>query len=208
MGPGPVSGMSNTFLNIMKHLNLQGKLRATGKKADVKSVRREERVPCVIYGNGMENVLFSVGAKELAVLTDTPFSHIIDLDIEGNKYLAKLQDIQWHPVTDKAIHVDFIALAEDKPVTISVPVKIVGNSEGVKQGGKLFVSSRKLKVSGLMENLPDELEVDITPMGIGSQIFAKDLHYDNIQIVSPKGTLVCAVRATRASAAAATAAAE
>lgn len=208
MGPGPVSGMSNTFLNIMKHLNLQGKLRATGKKADVKSVRREERVPCVIYGNGMENVLFSVGAKELAVLTDTPFSHIIDLDIEGNKYLAKLQDIQWHPVTDKAIHVDFIALAEDKPVTISVPVKIVGNSEGVKQGGKLFVSSRKLKVSGLMKNLPDELEVDITPMGIGSQIFAKDLHYDNIQIVSPKGTLVCAVRATRASAAAATAAAE
>ena len=192
----------------MKHLNLQGKLRATGKKADVKSVRREERVPCVIYGNGMENVLFSVGAKELAVLTDTPFSHIIDLDIEGNKYLAKLQDIQWHPVTDKAIHVDFIALAEDKPVTISVPVKIVGNSEGVKQGGKLFVSSRKLKVSGLMKNLPDELEVDITPMGIGSQIFAKDLHYDNIQIVSPKGTLVCAVRATRASAAAATAAAE
>lgn len=192
----------------MKHLNLQGKLRATGKKADVKSVRREERVPCVIYGNGMENVLFSVGAKELAVLTDTPFSHIIDLDIEGNKYLAKLQDIQWHPVTDKAIHVDFIALAEDKPVTISVPVKIVGNSEGVKQGGKLFVSSRKLKVSGLMENLPDELEVDITPMGIGSQIFAKDLHYDNIQIVSPKGTLVCAVRATRASAAAATAATE
>ena len=192
----------------MKHLNLQGKLRATGKKADGKSVRREERVPCVIYGNGMENVLFSVGAKELAVLTDTPFSHIIDLDIEGNKYLAKLQDIQWHPVTDKAIHVDFIALAEDKPVTISVPVKIVGNSEGVKQGGKLFVSSRKLKVSGLMENLPDELEVDITPMGIGSQIFAKDLHYDNIQIVSPKGTLVCAVRATRASAAAATAAAE
>ena len=192
----------------MKHLNLQGKLRATGKKADVKSVRREERVPCVIYGNGMENVLFSVNAKDLAVLTDTPFSHIIDLDIEGNKYLAKLQDIQWHPVTDKAIHVDFIALAEDKPVTISVPVKIVGNSEGVKQGGKLFVSSRKLKVSGLMENLPDELEVDITPMGIGSQIFAKDLHYDNIQIVSPKGTLVCAVRATRASAAAATAAAE
>lgn len=208
MGPGPVSGMSNTFFNIMKHLNLQGKLRATGKKADVKSVRREERVPCVIYGNGMENVLFSVGAKELAVLTDTPFSHIIDLDIEGNKYLAKLQDIQWHPVTDKAIHVDFIALSEDKPVTISVPVKIVGNSEGVKQGGKLFVSSRKLKVCGLMENLPDELEVDITPMGIGSQIFAKDLHYDNIQIVSPKGTLVCAVRATRASAAAATAAAE
>ena len=190
----------------MKHLNLQGTLRVTGRKADVKSVRREEKVPCVIYGNGIENVLFSVTAKDLAVLTNTPFSHIIDLDIEGNKYLAKLQDIQWHPVTDKALHVDFIALSEDKPVTIEVPVKIVGNSEGVKQGGTLAVSSRKHKVCGLMANLPDELEVDITPLGIGNQIFAKDLHYDNIQIVSPKGTLVCAVRATRASAAAATAA--
>ena len=192
----------------MKHINLQGKLRATGRKADVKGVRREERVPCVIYGNGMENVLFSVGAKELAVLTDTPFSHIIDLDIEGNKYLAKLQDIQWHPVTDKAIHVDFIALAEDKPVTISVPVKIVGNSEGVKQGGKLNVPTRKLKVSGTIDNLPDELPVDITNLGLGKQINAGDLKFDGFQIVSPKGTLVCAVRATRNSAAAAAETAE
>jgi len=188
----------------MKHLSLNGTARISGKKADVNAVRNADRVPCIIYGNGIENVLFSVDEKELATLTNTPFSHIVDLDIDGNKYLAKLQDIQWHPVTDRALHVDFIALAEDKPLTIEVPIKIVGNSEGVKQGGKLAVSARKLKVHGLMANLPDELEVDITPMGIGAQTFAKDLSYDNIQIASPKGTLVCAIRATRASAAAAT----
>ena len=188
----------------MKYLTLNGTARVSGRKADVKSVRRDEKVPCVIYGQGIENILFSVDAKELKNLTDTPYSHIVDLDIDGKKFLAKLQDVQWHPVTDAAIHVDFFALAEDKPVTIDVPVKIVGNSEGVKQGGKLAVSARKLRICGLIANLPDELEVDITPMGIGSQIFAKDLTYDNINIVSPKGTLICAVRATRASAAAAT----
>lgn len=187
----------------MKHLALNGTARVSGRKADVKSVRKDEKVPCIIYGKGMENILFSLDAKELQKLTDTPFSHIVDLDIDGKKFIAKLQEAQWHPVTDKALHMDFLALSEDKPVTVEVPIKIVGNSEGVKQGGKLAVSARKLRVSGLIANLPDELEVDITPMGIGKQIFAKDLSYDNINIVSPKGTLVCAVRATRASAAAA-----
>lgn len=187
----------------MKHISLNGTLRTSGKKADVNAVRNADRVPCVIYGNGIENVLFSVDEKDLGAITNTPFSHIIDLDVDGKKYLAKLQDIQWHPVSDRPLHVDFIALSEDKPLTIEVPIKIVGNSEGVKQGGKLAVSARKLKVHGLMANLPDELEVDITPMGIGAQTFAKDLNFDNIQIASPKGTLVCAVRATRASAAAA-----
>lgn len=187
----------------MKHISLNGTLRTSGKKADVNAVRNADRVPCVIYGNGIENVLFSVDEKDLSAITNTPFSHIIDLDVDGKKYLAKLQDIQWHPVSDRPLHVDFIALSEDKPLTIEVPIKIVGNSEGVKQGGKLAVSARKLKVHGLMANLPDELEVDITPMGIGAQTFAKDLNFDNIQIASPKGTLVCAVRATRASAAAA-----
>ena len=190
----------------MKHLSLQGTARVSGKKADVKSVRRDEKVPCIVYGNGVENINFSVEAKALKALTDTPYAHIVDLDIDGKKFTAKLQDIQWHPVTDIALHADFLALNEDKPVTVEVPIKIVGNSEGVRQGGKLAVSTRKLRISGLMANLPDELEIDITPLGIGKQIFAKDLSYDNINIVSSKATLVCAVRATRASAAAESAA--
>ena len=188
----------------MKHFELQGKKRITGKKADVKSVRREDRVPCVLYGAGVENTAFSVDEKELKGLTHTPYSHIVDLDIEGEKHQAILKAIQYHPVTDRAMHVDFLALDPAKPVTIDVPIKITGNSIGVRQGGKLNVPTRKLKVCGTIENLPDELPIDITELGLGRQINAGDLKFDGFQIVSPKGTLVCAVRATRNSAAAAT----
>lgn len=187
----------------MKHLELKGKKRITGRKADVKSIRREDRVPCVLYGAGVENTSFSVDEKDLKNLTHTPFSHIVDLDVEGSKCLAVLKDIQYHPVTDRPLHVDFLAIDAAKPVTINVPVKITGNSIGVRQGGKLSVPTRKLKVCGLIDNLPDELPVDITELGIGRQINAGDLKYDGIQIVSPKGTLVCVVRATRNSVAAA-----
>lgn len=189
----------------MKHFELKGKKRVTGKKADVKSIRKEERVPCVIYGAGVENTSFSIDEKDLKGLTHTPFSHIVDLDVEGTKYEAVLKAIQYHPVTDRPLHVDFLALDPAKPVVIDVPVKITGNSVGVRQGGKLSLNTRKLRVCGMQQNLPDELPVDITELGLGAQINAGDLKYDGIQIVSPKGTLVCAVRATRNSAAAATA---
>ena len=187
----------------MKHFELQGKKRITGKKADVKSVRKEDRVPCVIYGADVENTPFSVDEKEFKGLTHTPYSHIVDLDIEGTKHLAILKAIQYHPVTDRPLHVDFLALDPAKPVTIEVPIKITGNSIGVRQGGKLSVPTRKLKICGMIEKLPDELPVDISELGLGKQINAGDLQYDGIQIVSPKGTLVCVVRATRNSAAAA-----
>jgi len=185
----------------MKTLELKGTLRATGRKADVNSVRREEKVPCVIYGAGVQNTTFSIDEKDLKALTHTPYSHIVNLDVEGTKFVAVLKDIQYHPVTDRALHVDFLAIDENKPVTISVPVKVTGNSEGVRAGGKLNVPIRKLKVSGLIKNLPDELPVDITTLGLGKQINAGDLKFDGIQIVSPKSTLICAVRATRNSAA-------
>ena len=188
----------------MKHLTLNGSLRTVGKKADVKAVRRNEQVPCVLYGAGVENVAFSIDAKDLKALTHTPYSHIVDLNVDGKAYVAKLQAIQYHPVTDEARHVDFLVLDENKPVTIDVPVKVFGNSVGVRQGGKLYQAVRKLRVSGLIQNLPDELPVDITPLGVGKQISAGDLSFDNIQIVSPKSTLVCAIKATRAAATATT----
>jgi len=186
----------------MKHLELNGTLRVTGKKADVKSVRRNELVPCVIYGKDIENVSFSVEAKELDKLTNTPFAHVVDLDIEGKKYVALLHGVQYHPITDKAIHADFLAISLDKPVTVDVPIKIVGNSEGVKLGGKLAVSVRKLRINGLAEVIPNEIEIDITNLGLGKQISAADLSYDNFKIVSAKTTLICAVRMTRNAAAA------
>lgn len=204
MGPVKI-GLSNTFLIfcLMEHITLKGTGRTVSNKAAVKALRRENLVPCVYYGNGVENTLFTVSARDLEKITNTPNSYIIELDVDGKKQLAVLREIQYHPVTDKALHVDFFAVKEDKPVVIDIPVAISGNSIGVRQGGKLMVSTRKLKVSGMIKDLPDRLNIDITDLNLGKQIVAGDLHYDNIKIVSPKATIICAVRMTRAAAAAA-----
>ena len=183
----------------MKHIELKGQVREAGNKAAVKAVRRAGHVPCNIYGLGMENVLFTIDAQDLKTITHTPNSYIIDLELnDGKKFFAVLHEVQYHPVTDEALHVDFLAVCEDKPVTIEVPVIVTGHSEGVKMGGKLLVSSRKLRVSAMMDKLPDVLEVDSTHLMIGKQIVAGDLNYEGVTIVSPKATIICSVRPTRA----------
>ncbi|MCF0173953.1 MAG: 50S ribosomal protein L25 [Bacteroidales bacterium] len=184
----------------MKHITLNGTVREVSNKAAVKSIRRAGNVPCNLYGGQMENVLFTVSAKELKAITNTPASFIIDVVLDnGQKYAAVLHEVQYHPVTDEALHVDLLVITEGKPVTIDVPVIITGHSEGVKMGGKLMVASRKLKVSAMIDQLPDTLEVDTTSLKIGKQIVAGDLKFDNITIVSPKATIICSVKATRAS---------
>ena len=183
----------------MKHIELNGQVREAGNKAAVKAVRRAGQVPCNIYGLGMENILFTIDAQDLKTITHTPNSYIINLELSnGTTMYAVLHEVQYHPVSDEALHVDFIAVGEEKPITIEVPVKVVGHSEGVKMGGKLLVSSRKLRVSAMMSNLPDILEVDSTHLMIGKQIVAGDLNYEGVSIVSPKATIICSVRPTRA----------
>ena len=183
----------------MKHIELKGQVREAGNKAAVKAVRRAGHVPCNIYGLGMENVLFTIDAQDLKTITHTPNSYIINLELnDGKKFFAVLHEVQYHPVTDEALHVDFLAVCEDKPVTIEVAVIVTGHSEGVKMGGKLLVSSRKLRVSAMMDKLPDVLEVDSTHLMIGKQIVAGDLNYDGVTIVSPRATIICSVRPTRA----------
>ena len=183
----------------MKHIELKGQVREAGNKAAVKAVRRAGLVPCNIYGLGVENVLFTIDAQDLKLITHTPNSYIVDLELNnGKKMYAVLHEVQYHPVSDEALHVDFLAVSEEKPVTIEVPVKVVGHSEGVKMGGKLLVSSRKLRVSAMMNNLPDVLEVDSTHLMIGKQIVAGDLNFEGVTIVSPKATIICSVRPTRA----------
>ena len=183
----------------MKHIELKGQVREAGNKAAVKAVRRAGHVPCNIYGLGMENVLFTIDTQDLKTITHTPNSYIINLELnDGKKFFAVLHEVQYHPVTDEALHVDFLAVCEDKPVTIEVPVIVTGHSEGVKMGGKLLVSSRKLRVSAMMDKLPDVLEVDSTHLMIGKQIVAGDLNYDGVTIVSPRATIICSVRPTRA----------
>ena len=183
----------------MQHIELKGQVREAGNKAAVKAVRRAGQVPCNIYGLGIENILFTIDAQDLKTITHTPNSYIIDLELnDGKKFFAVLHEVQYHPVTDEALHVDFLAVCEDKPVTIEVPVIVTGHSEGVKMGGKLLVSSRKLRVSAMMDKLPDVLEVDSTHLMIGKQIVAGDLNYDGVTIVSPRATIICSVRPTRA----------
>ena len=183
----------------MQHIELNGQVREAGNKAAVKAIRREGQVPCNIYGHGMEHILFTIAAKALKTITHTPNSYIIDLKLsDGRNGYAVLHEVQYHPVSDEALHVDFLFVTEDKPVTIEVPVIVTGHSEGVKMGGKLLVSSRKLRVSAMMNNLPDVLEVDSTNLKIGKQIVAGALNYEGVTIVSPKATIICSVRPTRA----------
>ena len=191
----------------METLLFKGNARKIGNKQDLKQLRRSGEVPCVIYGANVENVNFSISEKELRKVTNTPKSFIIDIEVEGKTYKCVFHDAQYHPVTDDILHVDFLAIAHDKPVIIDVPVVITGVSEGVKQGGKLLVSARKLKISADMDNLPDNVVVDITNLQLGKTIVAGDLSYENIQIVSPKSTIICAVKMTRAALGAANAAA-
>ena len=183
----------------MQHIELKGQVREAGNKAAVKAVRRAGQVPCNIYGQGIENVLFTIDAQDLKTITHTPNSYIIDLELSnGTKMYAVLHEVQYHPVSDEALHVDFLAVSEEKPVTIEVPVKVVGHSEGVKMGGKLLGSSRKLRISAMMNMLPDVLEVDSTHLMIGKQIVAGDLNFEGVTIVSPRATIICSVRPTRA----------
>lgn len=185
----------------MKHISLSGAVRAAEGKAAVKAVRRQGLVPCNLYGNGLENVLFTISAKDLKQITHTPASYIIDLTLDnGAAYTCIFHQAQYHPLTDEALHVDFFNVVAEKPIAIDVPVSVVGHAEGVKLGGKLLVSARKLKVSAMIENLPDVIEVDCSHLRIGKQIVAGELSYPNLTIVSPKATIICAVLATRASA--------
>jgi len=190
----------------MQHFELKGTTRKVGNKAVLKAFRKEGLVPCNLYGLGMENVLFTVNAKELKVLTDTPKSYIVDLVLDGAKkpQTAILHEIQWHPVTDNCLHVDFLAVGEKKPVTISVPLVISGHAKGVQQGGKFYQNARSLRISALMKDLPDDITIDITPLGLDKRIKASDVQIKNVAVISDKDTIICGVKTTRNVTAAAT----
>ena len=183
----------------MQHFELKGTTRKVGNKAVIKAFRREGLVPCNLYGLGMENVLFTVNAKELKALTDTPKSYIVDLVLDGAKkaQTAVLHELQWHPVTDACLHVDFLAVDEKKPIAISVPLVIEGHAKGVQQGGKFYQNVRSLKISALMKDLPDELTIDITSLGLDKRIKASDVQVKNVTVVSDKDTIICGVKTTR-----------
>lgn len=182
----------------MKHFVLKGQVREVGNKAVIKEYRKQGLVPCNVYGAGVENILFTVTEKDLKGLTDTPASYIVDLELSnGQKFNAVIHELQYHPVKDNCLHADFLAVNEEKPISIMVPITITGHAVGVRAGGKFFKLVRELKVSALMKDLPDELVINIDKLQIGKRIVAGDLKYENVNVVSPKGTIICTVKSSR-----------
>ena len=182
----------------MQHFELKGQIRQVGNKAVVKAYRKQGVVPCNLYGLGMENILFTVDEKELKGLTHTPKSFIVDLVLDnGNTYNAVVHELQFHPVNERCLHVDFLAVNEEKPIAIKVPVIISGHSVGVQQGGKFTQNSRFIRISALMKDLPDDVTVDISNLGLDKKIKAGDLKFDKISVISDKDTIICGVKSTR-----------
>ena len=180
----------------MKTVSMSGSPRENVGKKDAKMHRRLGKVPCVLYG-GKEQVHFTTDEKAFMKLIFTPHVYIIDLKIEGKEYKAVLQDVQYHPVTDKVLHVDFLEVYENKSVVIALPVMIEGTSTGVLQGGRLIFKLRKLKVKALMEHLPDNIVIDITKLKIGDTIRVADIKRDNIEFLDAPNSVVVGVRVTR-----------
>lgn len=185
----------------MKSVTIKGELRTSLGKKDAKKLRAEEKAPAVLYG-GDEPVHFSVDFSELRQLIYTPNVYLIDLELDGETHKAMVQDMQWHPVDEVVLHVDFLKIQEGKPIKIEVPVKLHGQAAGTKAGGKLNKNLRRLKVKALAENLPDEIEVDITPLLIGQSIKVGDLSINNVEFLNDKSNVVVGVVTTRVAASA------
>lgn len=181
----------------MKSVVVKGQKREALGKKDAKKLRAQELVPSVLYG-GSEPVHFAVPFGELRKLVYTPSVFLIDLDIDGTIYKAIMQDVQWHPVEEQLLHVDFFAITDDKPVKIEVPVKVTGLAKGIKAGGKLNMNLRKLKVKALAENLPDEIVVDVTEVELGQGIKVGDLELENVELLNAKSNVIVSVVITRA----------
>ena len=181
----------------MKSITIQGVKREDLGKVATRNLRNAEQVPCVVYGSG-EPIHFSADEKAFKSLVYTPDAHTATIELaDGAKIQAILQDIQFHPVTDKILHVDFYQLNEDKPVTMEVPVRLVGRARGLVAGGVLRFNMRKLKVRAIPANLPDEIEIDITPMRIGHKMYVETLKNDNYTFAHPDNAVVVAIRTSR-----------
>lgn len=198
----------------MKEFNLKGTKRtATGKKAS-RELRNEGSIPCVLYG-GKKDSEGKVVATEFAVtfeavrkLVYTPDIFTVNLEIDGVATKAVMREIQFHPVKDNILHIDFYEITEGQPITMEVPVVYQGHAKGVREGGALRSLIRRLKVVGMYQDIPEFLPIDVTELGIGKSIKVGDLSYDKLEIITPKQALVCSVRTTRAAQSAAAAAAE
>ena len=181
----------------MKSITINGSQRESVGKVATKALRNAGMVPCVVYG-GDKPVHFSAPELSFKNLIYTPDVHTVVLVLEdGTKVSAILQDIQFHPVTDRILHMDFYQIYDDKEVMMEIPVRVTGNSRGVRNGGVLRIVTRKLRVKALPANLPDFIEADITEMKIGEKMYITDVKSDNFIIQHTDNTVLCQVRTSR-----------
>ena len=181
----------------MKSITIKGQEReSVGKKA-TKALRDAGMVPCVIYG-GTQPVHFAAEEKAFKSLVYTPNAHTVVVDLAGKTSNVILQDIQFHPVSDKILHIDFFQLNDSKEITMEVPVKIVGTSPGVLLGGDLRLNLRRLKVKALPKNLPDFVEANISELQMGNKLYVTKLEAKNFKLMHPDNTVVCQVKISRA----------
>ena len=180
----------------MKSISIKGSKRESVGKVATKALRNAGMVPCVIYG-GKTPIHFSAEEKAFKNLVYTPNVYTASLDIDGQKIPAVLQDIQYHPVTDKIIHVDFYQTFDDKEITMKIPVKLTGTSPGVLNGGSLRFTNRKLRVKALPANLPDFVSANISKLKIGNKLFVTSLATKDYTFMHPDNTVVVQVRTSR-----------
>lgn len=182
----------------MKSITINGLERESVGKVSTKALRNAGKVPCVVYG-GDAPIHFSADDLAFKDLVYTPEVHTVVIALDnGTKVECILQDIQFHPVTDKIMHIDFYQIFDNKEVTMEIPVRLKGNSRGVRNGGTLRIVNRKLRVKALPANLPDFIEADITEMRIGHKMYIGAIAQENFKIMHPDNTVICQVRTSRA----------
>lgn len=186
----------------MKSIEVKGTARTIAERSSeqakaLKAIRKDNGVPCVLYGGG-ENIHFTVPAEGLRNLVYTPHIYVVELLINEKRIKAILKDIQFHPVKDTILHVDFYQINEAKPIIMEVPVQLEGLAEGVKSGGKLTLQMRKLKVKALYNLIPEKLTVNVAHLELGKTVKVGELSYENLELLNAKDAVVCTVKLTRA----------
>ena len=183
----------------MKIVSMSGSLRENVGKKDAKALRREDKVPCVMYGKG-EQKMFSVPQTAFSPVIFTPDACFIEIDLDGTKHMTMLKDIQYHPVTEIVYHADFYELSDDKPIVMSIPVYTTGSSKGVMKGGKLVTKIKRMKVKALPKDMPNKIILDVTDLDVLQTIKVLDVPTNNYEFLDAKTSVVVLVKSTRSSA--------
>lgn len=189
----------------MKEIEVTGKKRSTIGKKSSKNLRKEGFIPCNLYGeakdeNGAPKALaFTCPMNELRKIVYNPHIYVINLIIDGESHTAILKELQFHPVTDALLHVDFYEVNDQKPITIGIPVKLTGLAQGIRDGGRMNLSIRKINVTAKYQDIPEHLDIDVTDLKIGKSIKVGDLHFEGLEMATSKEVVVCSIKATRKS---------